>query len=532
MRRLMGIALCVFALLGLAGPARADVITDWNEILLQAIRTDRTSPPKASRAMAIMNVAIYDAVNGLIGGYTPMLYAAEAPAGALPDVAAAAAARKVLVTLFPSQTPTFDAAFDVFFNAIPNSQAKSDGATWGLVVGDRILARRADDHSGDTVDYFVPIGGTWWAPTAPAFAAALLPNWPTVTPWAMTSGSQFRLGPPPAPGSDEYTKAFVEVRRLGRANSPFRTAEQTQIALFWADGAGTATPPGHWIQIAIGLSEEKHLSLIENARLFALLSITEADAAVVSWDHKYQYNIWRPITGIQNAEIDGNPDTAAEKDWLPLIATPPFPAYSSGHSTFSGGAAKLLELFFGTDAVAFSTTSDGLPGVTRSFTSLSKAAEEAGQSRIYGGIHWQFDNQIGLASGRALAQHVFFNFLTPVQAPSTCAPNATTLCLNGGRFKVQATWNTGTDHGPAQALTGTADSGQFFFFNDDNVELVVKALDGCGVNQRYWLFASGLTDVEVLVTVTDTETGRTRQYFNPRGKAFAPVTDTEAFVCE
>ncbi|HEV2845032.1 MAG TPA: vanadium-dependent haloperoxidase [Thermoanaerobaculia bacterium] len=531
-RRLLGTALCIAALLGLAGPVRADVITDWNEILLQAIRVDKTSPPKASRAMAIMNVAIYDAVNGLVGGYTPLIYAAEAPAGALPDVAAAAAARKVLVTLFPAQTPTFDAAFDAFYNAIPNSQAKSDGATWGLVVGDRILTRRADDHSGDTVDYFVPTGGSWWAPTAPAFASALLPNWPLVTPWTMTSGSQFRQDPPPVPGSAEYTRAFIEVRRLGRVDSPVRTAEQTQIALFWADGSGTATPPGHWILIAIGLSEEKHLSLIENARLFALLGITLADAAVVSWDHKYHYSIWRPITGIQNADIDGNPHTTAEKTWGSLLPTPPFPSYTSGHSTFSASAAKILELFFGTDAIAFSTTSDALPGVTRTFTSLSKAAEEAGQSRVYGGIHWQFDNQAGLASGRALAQHVFYNFLTPVQAASTCVANATTLCLNGGRFKVQATWRSKTNHGPAQVLSQTGDSGQFFFFDDDNLELVVKVLNGCGVNQQYWVFASGLTDVEVLLTVTDTETGHSRQYFNPLGTTFAPVADASAFSCE
>lgn len=531
MRRWMSFGFCVAALLALAAPARADVITDWNEILLEAIRVDRTSPPQATRAMAIMNVAIFDAVNGLVGGYTPMLYAAEAPAGALPEVAAAAAARRVLVTLFPAQSPAFNAAFDTFFNAIPNSQAKSDGATWGLIVGDRILSRRAADHADDVLDYYVPTGASWWAPTPPAFASALLPNWPTVTPWTMTSGSQFRAGPPPAPGSAEYTKAFIEVRRLGRTDSPVRTADQSQIALFWADGGGTSTPPGHWLQIAIGISEEKHLSLIENARLFALLSVVAADAAIVSWDHKYQYNHWRPYTGIHQADTDGNPDTAPDATWQSFIATPPFPAYTSGHSTFSGSAAKILELFFGTDAIAFSTTSDGLPGVTRTFTSLSKAAEEAGQSRIYGGIHWQYDNQMGLSSGRALAQHAFFNVMTPVQAPGTCAANATTLCLNGGRFKVQATWRTATDHDAAQALPQTADSGQFFFFNEDNVELVVKALNGCGVNERYWVFASGLTDVEVLVTVTDTETGRSRRYFNPQGKAFAPVTDTEAFAC-
>jgi hypothetical protein len=348
----------------------------------------------------------------------------------------------------------------------------------------------------------------------------------------MTSGSQFRGGPPPSPGSPEYTDSFREVKRLGRADSALRTADQTEIALFWADGPGTATPPGHWLEIAQDVSEQQDLSLVENARLFALLGITEADAAIVSWDHKFYYNNWRPVTGIQEADQDGNPGTAADPSWQSFIPTPPFPSYTSGHSTFSGSGARLLALFFGSDQHDFTTTTDGLPGVTRSYTSFSQAAEEAGQSRIYGGIHWQYDNQVGLTSGRALAEHVFFTQLPPVGAPGTCTPGPTALCLNGGRFRVEATWTTGDGSGPAQVASSDGDSGSFYFFTPENTELTIKALTACDPFDRYWVFASGLTDVEVRITVTDTPTGRVRRYFNPAGKAFAPIQDVDAFACE
>ena len=530
MRKLCFGAFFAIALLGLSGAAQADVILDWNDVLLDAIRVDRTPPPKASRAMACVNISIYDAVNGILGGYTPYHVTEAAPAGASPEAAAIAAAYQALVALFPAQQATFDAARTASLAAIPDGPAKTDGIAWGEHVADAILELRSDDHSGATDPWEAPAGGGWWLATPPAFAPPLLPNWPRVTPWAMTSGSQFRPDAPPSPNSAEYTAAFREVKRLGRVDSTFRTAEQTQIALFWADGAGTETPPGHWITIARGLSADRGLSLAENARLFGLLSITVADAAVVSWDVKYAYNNWRPVTAIQHADQDGNPDTVADPAWLSLIATPPFPSYSSGHSTFSGSSARLLAHFFGTGAIAFSTVSDGLPGVTRSFTSFSQAAEEAGQSRIYGGIHWQFDNQAGLASGRALADHVFFNFLTPTATVSTCSPGPTTLCLNGGRFKVEAHWNTGSSSGAGNAESLGDDSGRFWFFSEDNTELVVKVLNACSFDDRYWVFASGLTNVEVTVTVTDTQAGKARRYFNSQGKAFAPVQDVEAFA--
>ncbi len=534
LRKLVSSGLCTVALLGLAGPAQADVVNDWNNVLLQAIRTDKTPPPKASRAIALMNVAVFDAVNGLVGGYTPYaVTSAPPPGGGAPEAAAIAAAHKTLVALFPLQGASLDAAAFTSLAAIPDGPPKTLGIAWGESVATQILDLRAHDHSGDVVTANLPLGAVWWEKTPPAFADPLLPNWPAVTPWGIGSVAQFRPDPPPIPASAEYTAAYDEVRLLGRSNSTFRTPEQTQIALFWADGAGTATPPGHWVVIAQGISSSQHLTLIQNARLFALVGIAVADAGIVAWDCKYHYLDWRPVTGIQKADTDGNPNTLQDTTWAPFIATPPFPSYISGHSTFSSAAARVLALFLGTDTFSFSTTSDGLPGVQRSFTSFSQAAAEAGQSRIYGGIHWQYDNQAGLASGRAIAEQVFYDNLAPVAAIAPCVPSSTALCLGeGSRFKVEATWRTASSSGAAHALTGTSDSGQFWFFGPDNVELTVKVLEGCSLNDHFWVFASGLTDVEVLLRVTDTQTGHTRSYFNPLGRAYKPVQDTSAFSCQ
>jgi hypothetical protein len=520
----------VFGFTLLAVTAHADVVLDWNEVALDAIRTDRTNPPRATRNLAIVHTSVFDAVNGILGGFDPYAVTTAAPAGASAEAAAAAAAHRALVAVYPAQQAAFDAALATSLAAIPDGVAKADGIDWGEQVADEILALRSTDGAGAVVAYGTPEGANWWIPTPPAFAAALLPQWPYVRPWTMTSGKQFRVPAPPAPNSSEYMRAFREVQLLGRVDSALRSADQTQIALFWNDGPGTATPPGHWQAIAQGLSAEHHLTLAQNARLFALLSMTQADAAIVSWDNKYYYGQWRPVTAIQQAEHDGNPDTVADPGWGSFIGTPPFPTYTSGHSTFSGSSSRLLAHFLGTDVIAFDATSDGLPGVTRSYTSLAQAAEEAGQSRIYGGIHWQYDNQHGLSSGRALADHAFFNFLQPVGSVGTCSPGPTVLCLTEGRFRVQAHWRTDVAAGDGNGVTLGDDSGRFWFFDADNTEVVVKVLNACGGFDRYWVFASGLTDVEVRITVTDTQAGKTRTYFNPRGKAFAPVQDVDAFA--
>lgn len=513
-----------------AAGAAADTVTDWNATLLDAIRTDRTNPPRATRIMALVNTSIFDAVNGIEQVYDHYHVAPGAPAGASPEAAAAAAAHRILSTVYPAQQATFDARLAESLAAVPDGQAEDDGVAWGEEVADALLASRDGDGSADVVDYTVPTGSNWWVPTPPAFAPALLPNWPSVAPWCMKNGKQFRLPAPPPLSSAEYAAAYNEVRRLGRHDSAFRTADQSEIARFWDDGPGTNTPPGHWNQIAQILSAQQNLTLLENARLFALQALTVADAAIVAWDTKYFWNHWRPYTGILLFDTDGNPATGPDPGWTSFITTPPFPAYTSGHSSFSGGSGRVLELFFGTDDLAFTVPSDGLPGVTRSYTSLSQAAEEAGQSRIYGGIHWQYDNTGGLSSGRALAEHVFFGFLRPRTDPGTCAADGQTLCLSGGRFEVTATWRRPNgDSGPANVFADSDEAGRLWFFDPDNTEVVVKVLDACNQFDHFWVFASGLTDVEVTLTVTDTQAGRTRVYFNPQSKDFAPVFDTKAF---
>jgi hypothetical protein len=218
---------------------------------------------------------------------------------------------------------------------------------------------------------------------------------------------------PPALDSAEYAASFVEVKALGRATDSTRTEDQSEIALFWVNGPGTATPPGHWNSIAQLIAEQEGNTLAENARLFALLNLALADAAIASWDNKFFYNDWRPVTAIPAADTDGNDATTPDAEWLPFIPTPPFPDYTSGHSTFSGAGAKVLELFYGMDEIPFSTSSDGLPSVERSYDSFSQAADESGKSRVYGGIHWQYSNEDGLGSGRALAEHVVANYLNP-----------------------------------------------------------------------------------------------------------------------
>ncbi|MEX0714369.1 MAG: vanadium-dependent haloperoxidase, partial [Pirellulales bacterium] len=321
----------------------------------------------------------------------------------------------------------YDAELAESLAEIPASPARNKGVAWGRFVGDRILKLRRDDGSDSVVDYEPSGEFGRWEPTPPRFADALFPQWPFVTPFAMVSGDQFRVGPPPELTSIEYAIAFQEVKELGAIDSPMRTADETQIAFFWEDGPGSATPPGHWQIIAGQFAETFGTTLAENARLFALLSITQADAAIVSWDSKYHYDHFRPYTGITRADEDGNDATEPDSLWFPLIPTPPFPSYTSGHSTFSGGSAEILARFFGDDEIPFSSPApdphvwpdqlfdgSGDP-VVRSWPSLSAAAEEAGQSRIYGGIHWQYDNQEALDSGRELASYVFELFLTPLE---------------------------------------------------------------------------------------------------------------------
>jgi hypothetical protein len=388
----------------------ANVVLEWNQLALHAVGQARLSPVAASRALAITEAAVYDSVVAIDGSYEPYHAHVHASHGASLEAAAAQAAHDTLTALLPSQASTFDSTLAADLVGIPPGRARQ-GTDVGSEVARQILDWRSTDGSTATVSYTPGTDPGDWQPTPPANLPALAPQWPYVTPFAMTSGSQFRPAPPPALDSAEYATAFNEVKDLGRADSTIRTDEQTQIARFWNDGLGTAFAMGYWNRIAEQAATDQGLDLVQDARVFALLNIAEADAHIACWDAKYTYNLWRPVTAIRAADTDGNPATEADATWTPLLVTPNFPSYTSAHSTLSAAAAEVLTALFGDD-YHFTVGAESV-SYTRSFDSFDAAAAEAGQSRIYGGIHYQFDNQAAQASGHAVGLFVVGNFLRP-----------------------------------------------------------------------------------------------------------------------
>ena len=232
----------------------------------------------------------------------------------------------------------------------------------------------------------------------------------------MVNSASFRPQPPPRLETAAWATEFNQVKELGSATSATRTANETEIARFWADGGGTETPPGHWMRIAAEVGLERGQSIEANARMLALVGMCVADAGIACWEAKYQFNLWRPITAIREADTDGNPATAQDAAWTPLIGTPPFPEFTSGHSTFSRSSANVLAKFFGTDAIPFAATSDGLAGVTRNYSGFSAAADEAGMSRVYGGIHYNCACVAGQMCGELIASFIWENYLRPLSA--------------------------------------------------------------------------------------------------------------------
>jgi hypothetical protein len=383
---------------GLAPTSAPDPVLQWNQTTLQAIATDADAPTVASRALAMESLAVYDAISAIDGtpGY---LIKVTARADASADAAVAAAADTMLDNLYPAQAANFDAQLAADLAAIPAGQGKSDGVALGVEVAKDIIALRANDGSSNTV---IDNGSTavgQWRPTAPGFANAVTPQWADVTPFALESPDQFLPPPPPALDSAAYAAAVNETESLGAGDSTSRTAAETQAALFWNDQTGTFTPAGEWNSIADQIAQAQGDSMATDAQLLAELNIAEADSGIASWNTKYTYNAWRPITAIQNANEIGNPGLTQDPTWTPLLTTPAFPEYVAGHAVYSEAAAQVLDSFFGSN-YAFSTTSPSLAGVTLSFSSFDAAAQNAGDSRIWGGIHFPFSVDAGFTVGQ------------------------------------------------------------------------------------------------------------------------------------
>lgn len=420
LRKIM-IALFAFGSFQSAGPARADEVIVWHQLLLDTYRSMGGCPCPLSRIGALMSVSIFDAVNSIDGSYEPYLVSIEASPNASKEAAVAQAAHDVLQSSFPSMQAEYDAQLVASLTAIPDGAEKSEGMAIGQSVASQIMAAREEDGWNHYEPYVPTTGPGSWRPTWPDFLPPCSSHWGHCAPWGMTSGDQFRPPAPPALTSAEYTQNFNDVKELGKINSITRTSDEYTIAWFWAnDRDGTYKPPGHLVDITIVLSQQFGLSLVENARLFALVDLAMADAGIVAWDAKYltDTDFWRPIQGVREAANDGNPDTTPDPSWVPLgTGTPPFPGYVSGHATFGAVHSAIMRNYFGTDDVTFTCTTDDpklQPGITtRTLHSFTEAALENGRSRVFLGVHWQIDSDLGYIAGTQLGNYIFDNYLRP-----------------------------------------------------------------------------------------------------------------------
>ncbi len=415
-----------------------DVIVQWNDVLLEAIRKTGGAPTIISRVAAMMHIAMFEAVNIVVRKYYSYpnicLTHIHVPQYISTEAAVSYAAYRVLLASYPAQASLIDEALRAALVLIKDDQtAKDNGKVLGEAIAKAVLECRANDGSSACMSYQSGNRPGDWRSTNGA--SAVTPEWRNVRPFAMERGNQFR---PPFPGnyanqvellrSPEYAAQLQEVQLYGNKDSKIRTADQTEIAFFWAnDLDGTYKPPGHLFRMTQIVSKLRNLSLVENARLFALVAIAMADAAIVAWDAKYAdnyINLWRPISGVQLADTDGNLVTREDRSWTPLSIdpktgvhfTPPFPAYVSGHATFGAAHAGVMRNYFGTDNVTFELDSDdpSVPYVKRRFNSFSSAALENGRSRVYLGVHYQWDADNGYDSGTKLADFVSANFLQPL----------------------------------------------------------------------------------------------------------------------
>lgn len=447
-----------------------DVILEWNAVALEANALDHTGPelpgdqlsetqgpPASARALAIVHAAMFDAYNAIDRRCAPYLVRLPRVPNASADAAVAVAAYDTLSSLIPAGEPMYRRALKRTLSRVKSSTRRRRGAAVGAMVSRQILAARAGD-----VDY---MGGTYAPDGEPGrhdvdpdnpLQSFIGPEMGGMKPFGVPDIVAFRAPPPPTMDSLEYAAAWDEVRRLGefRGGSTGETVpaddETYVIANYWSYNGSPliGTPPRLYNQIARVIAVQQGNQPHENARLFALINLAMADAGISAWDTKYAYHYWRPVLGIRRADEDGNPLTEPDPAWRPLGGSrsnpfvegesnfsPPFPAYTSGHATFGAAMFKTLANFYQRDDIAFTFVSDEWNGETldqfgrrrplipRSFESLSHAAAENAASRVFNGVHWRFDGTEAMASGNAIADHLFDNLLRPKKGGPTSIPD-------------------------------------------------------------------------------------------------------------
>lgn len=394
--------------------AQDDVILQWNRVLMETVRTPGQQPATIMpvRSYAIMHAAMFDAVNSIDGSHTPFLTDVPGSPNASIEAAAAQAAHDVLAGLYPTRIAIFDAELAISLQGIDQYRAQQ-GIRIGQIVAERLLAMRTNDGWNVTPPvYSLPATPGNWQPTPPGGAAAFT-HYGAVTPFGITSGLQFKPNPPPAMTSAEYAADLNEVKEIGAANSATRTVDQTKVAQLWA---GVNTPTNFlfvWNNVARSVSLARGISTVEQARLFALTNMALHDALQTTFASKFVYGLWRPVTAIRRADEDGNASTTADPAWSSLIVNPPYPSYAGNNAAIGTSQSTILALFFGRDDIAFQHTWEGAGGATRSYAGFSAMADEEARARVYGGIHFTFDNVAGQSVGRNVANYIFANVMRP-----------------------------------------------------------------------------------------------------------------------
>lgn len=387
-------------------PASADVITDWDDKAVAAGYAARQGPPPHSRSVAMVHLAMFEAVNSIDGRYRPYRTKLPAEPGASREAAAASAAHYVLVRLYPDQARELDKALGASLAAAADERARLGGVRLGERAGAAILAERGTDGAAgpDTYRPFTAPGQ--YVPTVLPAAS----RWGGVRPFALKSGDQFRPAAPYALTSREWAKDYDEVKRMGAKSGSARSAEQTDIARFWE-----LTGPASYNPLARQIVAAKGLDVTDCARVFALVSMATADALIAVFDAKYTYNFWRPVTAIRNGDLHGNDAIEREGAWEPFIPTPMHPEYPCAHCITQSAAAGVLQAFFGDSIPPVKLTSTTAPGVTRGYVKLSDYVQEVINARVYDGVHYRTSGIVGADMGRRIAEYTVQNHLLPIR---------------------------------------------------------------------------------------------------------------------
>jgi Domain of unknown function (DUF6851) len=390
----------------------AKLVSEWNRVLFSVV-----APAPPTRPAAMLHIAMFDAVNAIERAYTPYRIEVRASRGASTEAAAAQAAHDVLTALFPTQQAIFDSLLNSQLANLPNGREKQ-GIAIGRAVAKAVLEWRQNDGWPPTIvpdpTYVLSTTPGNWQPTPPANSFATNTFFPKVTPFGIQTSTQFLPPPPPTLTSQRYATDFNETKSLGLATSDVRTAEQTEIALRIAAVGFSTAPQEVFFRVAEDVARTQRLSLVDTARLFAFVSVAQHDGLQTSFTSKFTYGLWRPVTAIRRANEDGNPLTDPDPEWLPLLITPPYPSYAGNASCLSAAAARALQLAMGSDEIAFSVTWIGVPpntDVTRDYNRFSDLAEEFARSRIFGGIHYQFDSDASQSACPKVADYVHAHYM-------------------------------------------------------------------------------------------------------------------------